>query len=87
LFRASKTDDDFTVDFEPSLGWDKFAAGELDIVEVPGDHYTVMSNAAIQIVAPMLMREMDLALRSNSSAVASHLWNNPARRLEQPQLL
>ena len=52
LFRASDSADARTAD--PQLGWGALAAGALEVVEVAGDHYTMVAQPHVQQLAQRL---------------------------------
>ncbi|MEC3917916.1 non-ribosomal peptide synthetase [Nocardia sp. CDC160] len=55
-----------TLHRDPSNGWQPYAAGRLDVIEVPGDHLTMITEPHVADVARQLVRLLDTA-----SAVAS----------------
>ncbi len=59
LFKAS---DRSLKDVEnPTLGWDKVAASGVDIHQVPGNHYTLIRNPHVQVLAEQLRVCLDEA--------------------------
>jgi acyl-CoA synthetase (AMP-forming)/AMP-acid ligase II/thioesterase domain-containing protein/acyl carrier protein len=71
LFRAALIDDDLRFDFDPALGWKHYVSGGLDIIEIPGDHYSIVSDPALAILTPKLMREMDRVLHDKPATAGS----------------
>nr|VFJ93686.1 MAG: hypothetical protein BECKLFY1418B_GA0070995_10493 [Candidatus Kentron sp. LFY] len=39
---------------DPTWGWGRYAAGPVDLHEVPGDHYTMMSHPNVEVLAERL---------------------------------
>ncbi|MFN8459769.1 MAG: thioesterase domain-containing protein, partial [Anaerolineae bacterium] len=46
---------------EPTLGWDKFATGGVEIYTVPGDHYTLLKEPHVQVLARYLKTCLEAA--------------------------
>lgn len=44
------------------LGWDKLARGGVDIIALPGDHYSIMRDPHVQYLARMLQQTIEHAL-------------------------
>ncbi len=54
IFRASKK----RFETDPSLGWRKYVAGEIEIVEVKGSHYGIINDAGSADVARVLLERL-----------------------------
>ena len=52
LFRA--TEQPFFSEHLPDLGWQPFAAGEFEVVDVPGSHLAILQQPAVSVLAPRL---------------------------------
>jgi thioesterase domain-containing protein/acyl carrier protein len=53
LFRASDKPEEF-IRRNPTRGWDKLALGGVDVIPVPGSHYTMVRNPNAEILAERL---------------------------------
>ncbi len=62
LFRASEGLAEDHQD--PSLGWREFAAGGVEVYTLPGDHYTMVREPHVQVLAGRLAACLDEAVRS-----------------------
>lgn len=73
LFRAC--DQPFGIKPDQTLGWDGFAAGGMEIHEVPGDHVTLLAEPHVRILAERLneciltaQAEQDSLIKKSTSA-------------------
>ncbi|MES2933180.1 MAG: amino acid adenylation domain-containing protein [Pseudomonadota bacterium] len=41
---------------EPELGWGKLASGVLEVIEIPGNHHSIMVGASVQLIAERLQQ-------------------------------
>ena len=54
LFRAMERNEFELTYTDPQLGWGKFAAGELEIHDVPGDHIGILQEPNVKVLAEKL---------------------------------
>jgi thioesterase domain-containing protein len=40
----------------PDLGWGRLARGRIEVLEVPGDHYSLLQEPAVRVLAALLRR-------------------------------
>jgi thioesterase domain-containing protein len=81
LFRAAQQPPTF--DHDPEDGWKEIAAGGIDIYDVPGDHYSLLSEPNVQVLARELKGRMHAALPAQPGASARR-HSLPARAAELP---
>jgi aspartate racemase len=62
VFRASDREDLATSDIDPELGWGKFALGELEIFDVPGDHLGILKEPNVSRLGKKLKLAIDQTL-------------------------
>jgi thioesterase domain-containing protein len=74
LLRAAERADSF----DPILGWDSLAAGGVKVYTVPGDHYTLLKEPNVQVLAERLRTCLDEIL-SDPSSLPKPLGSNPTR--------
>lgn len=51
--------------FEPddySLGWDSLALGDFQIIDIPGDHLSILQDPQVQVLADHLQQHLDRAI-------------------------
>jgi thioesterase domain-containing protein len=64
--------------FDPILGWDSLAADGVKVYIVPGDHYTLLKEPNVQVLAERLRTCLDEIL-SDPSSLPKPLGSNPTR--------
>jgi len=40
------------------MGWDRLSRGRVEVLEVPGDHYTLLHEPYVQILASLLRERL-----------------------------
>lgn len=53
-----------TVYQKPALGWDEYAQIPVQVFTIPGDHYTMLSNPQVQVLAKSFNNCLDRALKA-----------------------
>jgi thioesterase domain-containing protein/acyl carrier protein len=64
LFSASEKVIEVTQD--PSQGWGELAAGGLDIQKTPGDHFNIVREPNVRVLAEQMNARFDRAIKANS---------------------
>ena len=59
LFRAKATTGD------AQMGWGKFINGEVIVHEVPGDHYSLIKEPDVRVLAERLAEQLDQAYKAH----------------------
>ena len=57
IFRARKASTQFLA-AGPLLGWDRYLTGTVKVVDVDGDHFSLMSNPAVGQIGAVLNRKL-----------------------------
>nr|VFJ42352.1 MAG: amino acid adenylation domain-containing protein [Candidatus Kentron sp. FW] len=73
---------------DPTWGWGQYAAGTVELHEVPGNHYTMMNGSNAQVLAERLRGCLDIdGNRGRNSGFAGPLYSLPMdkMRIEQGQ--
>jgi thioesterase domain-containing protein len=61
LFRAMERNEFDTYYADPELGWGLFAAGGLEVHDVPGDHIGILKDPNVQVIAAKLIACLERA--------------------------
>jgi thioesterase domain-containing protein len=66
LFQAAPSKSFWMRRNEPYAGWDRVAAGGVEVIEVPGGHQTIIKEPHVQVLAALLKTCLEQA-QTNSS--------------------